>query len=89
MISFSFLGRQRRGAVLRETTFLLGGALTIALGVGLAAGLVWAGAGWIFFEAYLSAVLAVGLGSFFLYVASAEGASRRQRLADPEGADRR
>jgi hypothetical protein len=72
--------------MLRETTFLLGGAVTIALGIALGVGLVWAGADWIFFEAYLAAAIAVGLGVFFLYVGWAEGAERRRHLAtaDPE-----
>jgi hypothetical protein len=72
--------------VLRETTFLLGGALTIGLGVALAAGLVWAGAGAAYFSAYIGCGLAVLLGSFFLYVGSAEGRERRAFLADTEPA---
>jgi hypothetical protein len=66
--------------VLRETTFVLGGCLTIALGGALAVGLLWAGAGLIYFDAWLGAGIAVGLGIFFIYVGRAEGEDRRQSL---------
>ncbi|MGA8710870.1 MAG: hypothetical protein WB786_06545 [Thermoplasmata archaeon] len=64
--------------MLRETTFWLGGALTVGLGVALATGLVWAGAGWEFFNAYLAAALAVGFGVGFMLVGRAEGRERRR-----------
>lgn len=67
--------------VLRETSFLLGGALMIGLGVALAAGLLWAGAGLDYFGGWLAAGLAVGLGVFFLKVGRAEGQDRRESLA--------
>jgi len=66
--------------VLRETTFILGGALTIGLGVALAAGLLWAGAGVYYFGAWLAAGLAVGLGAFFIKVGREEGEDRRKTL---------
>lgn len=74
--------------MLRETTFGIGGALTIGLAVALAAGLVWAGARFEFFTAYLAVALGVLLGVFFLYVGRAEGRERRRFLAesDPAGA---
>jgi hypothetical protein len=71
--------------VQRETTFQLGGALTIALGLALAAGLVWAGAGLDYVSAYLGAGFGVLLGSFFVYVGGAEARVRRDFLADIEG----
>jgi ABC-type transport system involved in Fe-S cluster assembly fused permease/ATPase subunit len=70
--------------VYRETTFLLGGAITIALGIALAAGLVWAGAGVEYVSAYLAVVLAFVLGAFFVYVSRAEARARRA-MVGPEG----
>jgi hypothetical protein len=70
--------------VLRETTFWLGGALTIGLGLALAAGLVWAGAGLDYITAYLGAAFGVVLGAFFIYVGGAEARERRKYLADVE-----
>jgi len=70
--------------VLRETTFWVGGALTIGLGGLLAAGLIWAGAGWDFVNAYLAAVLAVGFGVGFMLVGRSEGQERRRVLAEAE-----
>ncbi|MGA8664315.1 MAG: hypothetical protein WB809_04510 [Thermoplasmata archaeon] len=72
--------------MLRETTFLVGGALTIALGIVLAVGLVWAGAGWDFLNAYLASLLAVGFGVGFMGVGRAEGRERRRALAEAERA---
>ncbi len=66
--------------VLRETTFVVGGGLTIGLGLALGSALYWAGAGFEFFGAWLAAGLAVGLGAFFVYVGRAEGRERRQEL---------
>jgi hypothetical protein len=63
--------------VLRETTFWLGGVITIALGLSFAVGLVWAGAGLDFVSAYLGVAFALGLGSFFIYVGAAEARERR------------
>lgn len=70
--------------VLRETTFVIGGALTIALGILLGGGLYLAGAGIALFDAWLGAGLAVGLGSFFLYVGRAERDDRRRALQEME-----
>ena len=75
--------------VLRETTFLIGGGLTIGLGVALGYGLYYAGAGLAFFGAWLAVGMAVGLGAFFLYVGRAEGEDRRRHLRELEsGRDR-
>jgi hypothetical protein len=73
--------------VLRETTFWVGGLLTIGLGLAFAAGLVWAGAGLDYVTAYLGAGLGVVFGSFFLYVGSAEARARREFLADADRPD--
>ncbi|HTP53671.1 MAG TPA: hypothetical protein VML94_01740 [Thermoplasmata archaeon] len=54
--------------MLRETTFFLGGALAIALGALLIVGLLWAGAGPVYLDAWLSAAVALVLGAFFLHV---------------------
>ena len=64
--------------VLRETQFFVGGLLTIALGLALAAGLYWAGVGWEYFPAWLGVGMSVGFGGFFLWVARDE---HRARLA--------
>ncbi len=56
----------------------------IALGVALAAGLVWAGAGFAYFETWLGAGLAVGLGVFFIQVGRDEGKDRRRSLQQLE-----
>ncbi len=71
--------------MLRETTFRVGGSLTIALGILLAAGLVWSGAGFVFFGGYIAAGLAVGFGVFFFWVGGAEGRERRRALTELEG----
>jgi hypothetical protein len=70
--------------MLRENTFRLGGALTVALGLALAAGLVWSGAGLEFFEGYAAAAFAVGFGVFFFSVGVEEGRERRRRIAELE-----
>jgi len=70
--------------MLRETTFWLGGILTIALGILFAAGLFLANAGWDFFDAWLGCGMAVGLGAFFLYVARDEHRTRLTFLADSD-----
>ena len=67
--------------VLRETQFFAGGLLTIALGVALAYGLLWSGAGAEYFGGWLAAGLSVGLGAFFLYVARDEHRTRLEYLA--------
>lgn len=66
--------------MLRETTFIVGGALTIGLGVALLTGLVWAGAGFVYFNAWLAAGIAVGLGAFFIHVGREARGDRRQNL---------
>jgi len=70
--------------VLRETTFYLGGAVVIALGVSLGLGLWIAGAGVAFFGAWLAAGIAVGLGAFFVRVGRDARAFRRQWTQDLE-----
>jgi hypothetical protein len=70
--------------VLRETTFRIGGALTIAMGLSLAGGLVWAGAGLLYFGGYVAATLAVGFGAFFFWVGGEEGRVRRNDLSELE-----
>jgi hypothetical protein len=70
--------------MLRETTFFIGGLLTVALGVLLAAGLYLAGAGVEYIDAWLACGLAVVLGAFFLYVARDEHRDRLAFLADAE-----
>jgi hypothetical protein len=70
--------------VLRETTFIVGGALTIGLGIALAYGLFVSGAGWEFVDAWLAAGIAVGFGAFFIYVGRAEAADRRRYLKEIE-----
>ena len=64
--------------MLRETTFTIGGLLTIGLGLALATGLYLAGAGLEYADAWLACGMAVGFGAFFLYVARDE---HRERLA--------
>ena len=66
--------------VLRETMFVVGGALTIGLGVALGSALAWAGAGFEFFGGWLAAALAVAFGALFVYVGRAEGRERRREL---------
>jgi hypothetical protein len=68
--------------MLRETTFWIGGVLTVALGVLLGAGLFYAGAGAEFANAWLACALAVGFGAFFLYVARSEHRARLAFLAE-------
>jgi len=68
----------------RETTFRIGGILTIALGVALAYGLFQANAGVEFVDAWLAAGMAVGFGAFFLFVAREEGRDRREFLRAAE-----
>jgi hypothetical protein len=70
----------RAGGVARDTTFLIGGALVIGLGVALAAGLAWSGAGWWYFQAWLGAAVSIGLGGFFMAVGRAERLERRRML---------
>jgi hypothetical protein len=69
--------RSTRKGIARETTFVLGGSLVIAMGVAFMAGLWWAGAGWGYAGGWLGAVLAVGFGVFFVQVGRAE---RQERL---------
>jgi hypothetical protein len=71
--------------MLRETTFRIGGWVTIALGILLAFGLYYAGAGIEYVDAWLASGLAVGFGAFFLYVARDE---HRDRLAFLERAEK-
>lgn len=66
--------------MLRETTFRIGGWIAIALGGALAAGLLWAGAGFVYFGAWLAAALSVLFGAFFLHVAADERRYRAEYL---------
>ena len=68
--------------MLRETTFFVGGALVIALGVALGIGLEVSGAGLGYWSAWLSAGIAVGLGAFFLRVGREARTFRRRWLQD-------
>jgi len=70
--------------MMRETTFWIGGVLTIALGVLLGAGLFFAGAGVEFADAWIACGLAVGFGALFIYVAREEHRHRLTFLADAE-----
>jgi len=70
--------------MLRETTFWIGGILTIALGVLFAAGLLLAGAGFDYASAWLGCGIAVGFGAFFLSVSRDEHRDRLAFLADVE-----
>jgi uncharacterized protein YacL len=70
--------------IARDTTFLIGGGLVIGLGVALAVGLAWAGAGWEYAQSWLGVVVAVGLGAFFMMVGRAERRERRRVLAEYE-----
>jgi hypothetical protein len=70
--------------MLRETTFLIGGVLTFGLGVALAGGLFWAGAGVEYIDAWLASALAMGFGAFFVYVARDEHRDRLEFLAQAE-----
>ena len=70
--------------MLRETTFVIGGWITIALGVLLALGLFLVGAGVEYVDAWLASGIAVGFGAFFLYVAHDERRERRAFLEQAE-----
>jgi hypothetical protein len=74
----------RSDGVARDTTFVIGGALVIGLGIALAAGLAWSGAGWWYFEAWLGAAISVGLGAFFIAVGRAERLEQRRTLRPKE-----
>jgi hypothetical protein len=66
--------------MLRETTFVLGGYLVVALGSVLLLGLFLSGAGAAFFSGWLAGAASVGFGLFFLHVGRAEGRARRRAL---------
>jgi len=66
----------------RETTFVLGGALTIALGIALLIGLYFAGAGIAYVEVWLVGGVAIGFGAFFVRVGRDEGRVRREQLRE-------
>jgi hypothetical protein len=70
--------------VLRETTFWVGGAAVIALGVLLGFGLWFTGAGLLYASAWLAAGIAVGLGAFFVRVGQRARQFRRRWLKDVE-----
>jgi uncharacterized membrane protein len=66
--------------MLRETTFLLGGAIAIGLGILLAGGLLGARGGWPFLDGWLSAAFSVVIGGFFVHVAREERRYRAEYL---------
>jgi|HubBroStandDraft_1064217.scaffolds.fasta_scaffold03285_5 hypothetical protein len=69
--------------VRRETTFKVGGALVVGLGGALIVGLVWAGAGFDYFGAWLGAGISIGMGAFFIYVGQSETTDRLRGEPDP------
>jgi hypothetical protein len=64
----------------RASTFLIGGGIAISLGVLLAAGLVWSGAGTEFLSGWLAAAFSVLLGAFFVHVSREERRFRSEYL---------
>ena len=64
----------------RETTFRVGGILTILLGAVFAYALIATGAGLAFFDAWLACGICVGFGGFCIYVAHDEARTRREFL---------
>jgi hypothetical protein len=66
--------------MLRETVFVLGGALLVAVGAVYFASLAAAGVGWDGLYLYLSTAVGVGFGAFFVYVGRAERSARRAFL---------
>ncbi len=66
--------------MLRETAFVLGGALLVLLGVAFWVSLTIAGVGWDGLYLYLSTAVGVGFGAFFVYVGRAERRARRAFL---------
>ena len=66
--------------MLRETGFVIGGALLIALGVSFWVALAAAGIAWdgVYLYAYVG--LGVGLGGFFVYAGRAERHARQAFL---------
>ncbi len=73
--------------MLRETGFVVGGVITLGLGIALWLALLAAGAGLPLFEAWLAGGIAVGFGAFFVHVGREEGRDRRERLRALEGED--
>lgn len=66
--------------MLRETGFVIGGALLIALGGAFWVALATAGIGWSGLYVYVYAAPAIGLGGFFVYVGRGERRARREFL---------
>ncbi|NNN18057.1 MAG: hypothetical protein HKL79_06830 [Thermoplasmata archaeon] len=66
--------------MLRETGFVLGGTLLIALGVSFWVALAIAGVGWDAAYLYGYVVLGIALGGFFVYVGRAERRARQAFL---------
>lgn len=66
--------------MLRETGFVIGGALLIALGVSFWVALAAAGIGWEGAYLYVYVTLGIGLGGFFVYVGRAERRARQAFL---------
>ena len=71
--------------MLRETTFLVGGAALVGLGVLLGYGLYAAGVGVEYLGAWLAVPLAFVFGGFFVHVARAERRERLSFLRSAEG----
>lgn len=74
--------------MLRETSFQVGGILLTLLSALLLVGLLWAGAGWIFFEGYVGVGAGLLFAAFFLMVARESRSDRRalHRLGEISGA---
>ncbi len=72
--------------MLRETQFLVGGAVVLGAGLAFAGLLVWSAAGVAYFGSWIGALLAIGFGTFFVHVGRDEGRARRRFLAE-EGTD--
>ncbi len=70
--------------MLRETVFAVGGILLLTMSGLLLVGLLWAAAGWIFFEAYVGVGAGLLFGAFFLSVARESRADRRALLQELE-----
>jgi hypothetical protein len=67
--------------VSRETTFFVGGVLSVALAVLLGIGLAWSGAGLAYGGIWLAAAICAGFGAFFLYVGRDLHRYRQEYLA--------
>ncbi|HXY46539.1 MAG TPA: hypothetical protein VEK13_01395 [Thermoplasmata archaeon] len=71
----------------RETTFRVGGILTILLGAGFAYALFESGAGLEFLDAWLACGICIAFGAFCIYVAHDEARTRREFLRSAQPAE--